>query len=137
MKYHINGIRRGLGQALKDYHGNVPLEDCDVFINCKHETQFDLLYKAAKLNKRIINIGSHASDYTNRDRYAVEKKALREANHQLFSNGVNTTIINFGYFDTPRADHHTGEKMSVEYCCYIINWILQQPHRIKEMTVCP
>lgn len=136
MKYNIETWPGGLGQALIDYHGNVPLEECDIFINCKHETQFELLYKAAELKKRIINIGSHASDYTHRDRYAVEKKALREANHQLFSNGINTTIINFGYFDSPRTEKRTDKKMSIEYCCYIINWILQQPHRIKEITVC-
>ena len=138
MKYYITGTRRGLGERLLNYHGSTEtLEECDVFINCKHEGQVDLLYKAAELNKRIINIGSHASDYTNRNRYSVEKKALREANHQLFSNGTDTTIINFGYFDTPRAAHYDGEKMDLEYCCYIVNWILQQPHKIKEMTVCP
>ena len=58
MKFSINGTRRGLGQALEKKYGNVDLEDCDVFINCKHDgfSQVDLLYKAAELNKRIINI---------------------------------------------------------------------------------
>lgn len=140
MKYYITGTRRGLGKALQDYLGSVrTLEDCDVFINCKHDgfKQVEMLYEAAKLDKRIINIGSHASDYTNRDRYAVEKKALREANHQLFSNGISTTIINFGYFDTPRVNHYNGDKMNVDYCCSVINWVLKQPHRVKEITVCP
>ena len=135
MKFSINGTRRGLGQALEKKYGNVDLEDCDVFINCKHETQLDMLYKAADMGKRIINIGSHASDYTYRNRYSVEKKALREANHQLYSARINTTIINFGYFDTPRAAHYHGEKMDLNYCINLIEWILEQPYRVKEITV--
>lgn len=138
IQYHITGTRRGLGQALEKKYGNVDLEDCDVFINCKHDgfSQVNLLYKAASMDKRIINIGSHASDYTYRNRYSVEKKALREANHQLFStNNINTTIINYGYFDTPRSEHYHGEKIDLNYCINLIEWILEQPYRIKEITV--
>ena len=60
MKYYITGTRRGLGEALKEKYGSVnTLEECDIFINCKHDgfSQIDLLYKAAELGKRIINIG--------------------------------------------------------------------------------
>ena len=138
IQYHITGTRRGLGQALEKKYGNVDLEDCDVFINCKHDgfSQVNLLYKAASMDKRIINIGSHASDYTYRNRYSVEKKDLREANHQLFStNNINTTIINYGYFDTPRSEHYHGEKIDLNYCINLIEWILEQPYRIKEITV--
>ena len=59
MKFFITGIRRGLGKALVDKYGNCnSLEECDIFINCKHDgfLQVDLLYKAADLNKRIITI---------------------------------------------------------------------------------
>ena len=87
MNYFITGTRRGLGKALLDKYGTVnKLEECDVFINCKHEgfNQIELLYKAAELGKKIINIGSHASDYTFNMKYAVEKKALREANRNCF-----------------------------------------------------
>ena len=61
MKYFITGTRRGLGKALLDKYGTVnKLEECDIFINCKHEgfSQIELLYKAAELGKKIINIGS-------------------------------------------------------------------------------
>ena len=138
MNYFITGTRRGLGKALLDKYGTVnKLEECDVFINCKHEgfNQIELLYKAAELGKKIINIGSHASDYTFNMKYAVEKKALREANHQLFSDGVKTTCVNFGYIDTESQKDKDVKKMSLEYAVGIIDWILQQPHSIKEITV--
>ena len=138
MKYFITGTRRGLGKALSDKYGTVnTLEECDIFINCKHQgfNQIELLYKAAELGKKIINIGSHASDYTFNMKYAVEKKALREANHQLFSDGVKTTCVNFGYIDTESQKDKDVKKMSLEYAVGIIDWILQQPHSIKEITV--
>ena len=53
MKYFITGTRRGLGEALKlKWTGQCvnTLEECDVFINCKHDgfSQVELLYKAAE-----------------------------------------------------------------------------------------
>ena len=69
--------------------------------------------------------------------YAVEKSALDKANHQLFYQGVNTTNVRFGYFDSPRVSHVDKKKMSIEYCVSIIDWILQQPHRVKEITITP
>jgi hypothetical protein len=138
-RFYITGTRRGLGKALVEKYGTVDkLQDCDIFINCKHDgfEQVNLLYQAADLKKKIINIGSLASDYTYLYRYGVEKKALREANHQLFNDGVNTTILNFGYIDTESQKDKDVPKMSVDYCCGIIHWVLQQPNRIKEITVC-
>jgi hypothetical protein len=140
LNFYITGTRRGLGKALQTKYGNCnSLDECDIFINCKHDgfLQVDLLYQAAALNKKIINIGSHASDYTFKYRYAIEKNALREANHQLFTAGVNTTCVNFGYIDTESQKDKNVPKMSVEYCLEIVDWILAQPHRIKEITVCP
>tara|TARA_Y100000004_G_scaffold159379_1_gene186221 strand:- start:1295 stop:1723 length:429 start_codon:yes stop_codon:yes gene_type:complete len=138
--YYITGTRRGLGKALQDWYGNCnSLESCDIFINCKHDKfeQVELLYKAAELNKRIINIGSHASDFTYKYRYAIEKKALRDANHQLFCEGINTTCVNFGYIDTESQRDKQVEKMSVDQAVYIIDWILNQPFKIKEITLTP
>lgn len=142
MKYFITGTRRGLGEALSDLYGNCEsLEECDVFINCKHDgfSQVELLYKAAELNKRIINIGSNSPDGIKKKphKYAIEKAALDKANEQLFYQGVNTTIVRFGYFDSPRVEKVQDKKMSIEYCCLVIHWILQQPHRVKDITVCP
>ena len=37
MKFYITGTKRGLGKALKEKYDTVDtLNDCDVFINCKH-----------------------------------------------------------------------------------------------------
>jgi hypothetical protein len=144
MKFYITGTRRGLGKVLSEKYDTVDdLNNCDIFINCKHDgfQQVELLYKAAELNKRIINIGSAGSDWLkgHKDyyRYGLEKKTLKDANDQLFYQGVDTCIINFGYFDTPRVEHIAKKKMSVDYCLSIIEWILNQPHRVKEITVCP
>ena len=119
MKYYITGNKRGLGEALSDLFPTVDtLEECDVFINCKHNgfDQVDFLYKAINLNKKVINIGSYASDWLyhpnkNQSMYAVEKKALRDANSQLFDNGYNTTCLNFGYFNTERSAQWEALKM--------------------------
>jgi hypothetical protein len=140
-KFHITGTRRGLGKSLLDKYGNCSFEDCDIFINCKHDgfRQVELLYKAASANKKIINIGSNSPDETKKipHTYAVEKFALDKANEQLFYQGVDTTILRFGYFDTPRVEHVNAKKMSLEYVVGVIEWVLQQPHRVKEITVCP
>ena len=142
MKFFITGTRIGLGKMLHEKYNTVDrLQDCDVFINCKHDgfEQVKLLYQAAELNKRIINIGSNSPDETKKVKhiYAVEKSALDKANHQLFYQGINTTIVRFGYFDSPRVAHINRKKMSIEYCISVIDWVLNQPHRVKEVTVCP
>ena len=144
MKYYITGKRRGLGKALSEIYDTVEtMEECDVFINCKHDgfKQVELLYQAAELNKRIINIGSAGSDWTKghreKYRYGIEKKTLRDVNDQLFYQGINTTIVRFGYFDSPRVAHIDKKKMTIEYCMSVIDWIINQPHKVKEITVCP
>ena len=144
MKFYITGTRRGLGKALSEKYDVVDnLNEADVFINCKHDgfTQVHMLYEAAKLNKKIINIGSAGSDWTKGHKpaykYGIEKKALRDVNDQLFYEDVDTCIINFGFFDSERVADIDRPKMSIEYCISIIEWILKQPHRVKEITVCP
>jgi len=143
MKYYINGIRRGLGKELYDLFPTVDtLEECDIFINNKHDgyTQVQNLYKAVALGKRVISIGSRASDYNGigRDKpfeYAVEKKALRAANEQLYNMGHNVTCLNFGYFDTERVAHKDVPKMDLDYVVQTIIWITKQKYRVKELTV--
>ena len=142
MKMYITGVRRGLGKALVDKFGNdESLETCDVFINCKHDgfEQVEMLYYAAKLNKRIINIGSNSPDQTKYSvhPYQVEKAALDVANNQLFYQGIDTTIVRFGYYDSPRVQHVKESKMSIDYCISVIEWILAQPHRVKDITIVP
>lgn len=142
MKFYITGAKRGLGKALSTKYGNCnSLEECDVFINCKHDgfSQVELLYKAAELSKQIICIGSNSPDNDKRKphKYAVEKAALDKANDQLYYQGVRTTNVRFGYFDSPRVEHVNAPKMPIEYCVSVIDWILSQPYRIKDITVTP
>ena len=142
MKYFITGTRRGLGKLLKQKYNNCDsLEECDVFINCKHDgfNQVYMLYEAANLNKRIINISSNSGDGIKKKPhvYAVEKNALDKANEQLYYQGINTTSVRFGWFDSERVADVKDKKMSLEYCVSVIDWILQQPHKVKEVTITP
>lgn len=142
MKCYITGTRRGLGQALAEKYGNCgSLEECDVFINCKHDgfEQVELLYKAAELKKKIINISSNSGDGNKPypHIYAVQKAAIDKANEQLYYQNVDTTSIRFGWIDTPRVEMFDEYKMSVEYCVGVIDWVLNQPHRVKELTITP
>lgn len=141
-RYYITGTRRGLGHELSKILQTVDdMENCDVFINCKHDgfRQVELLYNAAELGKRIINISSNSGDGIKnyKHKYAVEKAALDKANEQLFYQGVNTTSIRFGYFDSPRVAHVNSPKMTMDYAVGLVLWILDQPYRIKEITVTP
>ena len=139
--FFITGTRRGLGEALSKFYNTVDtLEECDVFINCKHDgfQQVELLYKAAELNKRIINIGSRASDgiLKNKSRfsYAVQKSALDKANELLYYQGIDTSIIKFAGFDSP-SNNSTKPKMTIAYCVSIVDWVLNQPYGVKELTI--
>ena len=69
-------------------------------------------------------------------KYAVEKKALREANNQLFMLGKKTTCLNFGYFDTERTADQDVDKMSLEYIIEVIEWVIAQKYNVKELTIC-
>jgi hypothetical protein len=145
MKYYIEyypGKEPTLGSYWSSKYECVEkLSECDVFINNYHQgyRQVERLYQAARLGKRIINIGSASSDWTKghkkQFRYALEKKALRDANDALFYEGINTTILNLGYIDTYRSRNKDVPKMSIEYVESLILWVLDQPHRIKEITV--
>jgi len=145
MKFYVNGTRRGLGKYLSDRLNVVEtLEECDIFINCKHDgfRQVDLLYKASELGKRVISIGSYASDWIYHPKkdifnYAIEKKALRDANSQLFDNGYEVCCLNLGYIDTERSCEITESKMTCKSVLDNIEWILLHPHRIKEITITP
>ena len=139
--FYITGIRRGLGRRLWEEYGSVDrLKDCDVFINCKHDgfDQVKLLYEAAELGKRIINIGSNSPDESKRQPhiYQVEKFALDKANEQLFYQGVDTSIIRFGWFDSPRVNSVRARKMSIDECVDVIQWVLNNPSRVKDITIC-
>jgi len=143
MKFYITGSHdESLGKYLKENFFCVDtLEECDVFINCRHEgfKQVELLYEAVKLEKTIINIGSISSDgfKTNPRQYPIHKYALDKANEQLFHCGYQTTNIRLGYLDTGNTKTKKVKKISKDYICDLIFWILNQPHRIKEITIDP
>jgi len=121
------------------YLNNARIEEIDQFkvtLAAIQKVEDEQKVQAAELNKRIINIGSHASDFTYLHQYAVEKRALREANNHLFIAGKKTTCLNFGYFDTERSAHKDVDKMPLEYIIEIIEWTLNQKYNVKELTVC-
>lgn len=139
MKFYITGTRRGLGKELAEILPTVDnLEDCDIFINNKHDgySQVDMLYKATELKKRVISLGSNSSDknvpFTH---YSIQKKALRSANEQLYNMGHNVTCLNFGYFDTERVAHKNVPKMDLDYVVEVVLWVIKQEYRVKEITV--
>lgn len=142
MKAYITGTRRGLGYELsKVFETCDSLEECNVFINCKHDgvEQVRQLYHAVELGvNKIINIGSNSPDcfHPEPKPYAVMKAALDHANDQLFELGHDTTIIRYGYFDSERTAHIDAPKMEIDYAVYMVKWVLHQPYRVKEVTVC-
>ena len=69
-------------------------------------------------------------------KYGIAKKALKDVNDQLFHQGVNTTCINFGYFESESTKDIDLPKMEMGYCVEMISFILNQPYWIKEITVC-
>lgn len=139
MKFFINGTRRGIGKTFVERWGTTDtLEECDIFINNKHDKyqQVDLLFKAAKLKKRIINISSMSIYLPKAYPYAVEKMALEHANFQLFSEGIDTTIVRFGVIDTERSRFIKNvNKISKEAAADIVQWLIDQPHRIMDISV--
>lgn len=163
MKYAITGHTSGVGKALYDHYfpnavgfsrsngydiskdkENIIKQsvDCDVFINNAHESffQIELLYELSKTFKgKIINISSNSGDgiknYSHM--YAIQKNALDKANEQLYYQGVNTTNLRFGWIDTPKVQDVEETKMSTKYCISIVDWLLEQPHRVKEITITP
>ena len=100
MRYYITGTRRGI---LGAFITNLPelntganrivdnLDDCDIFINCKHDgfSQVDLLYEVESKGKKVISIGSadYLIGYTVIKTFTntvLKKFTLRNANDQLY-----------------------------------------------------
>lgn len=162
-KYAITGHTSGIGRALYDYYlpnavgfsrsnGYDISKDiqkiindakhCDVFINNAQQDfyQTDLLYELSKKFKgKIINIGSMSkywvTDYKKDYKYAVEKQALDSMNAQLFWQGVDTAILNVSYVDTGTEKNNDKERINVKYVVQTVDWIINQPFKIKEMSI--
>ncbi len=142
MKFYVTGTRRGLGKYLYERLNTVEsLEECDIFINCKHDgfEQVHMLYEAASLGKKVINISSNSGDGIKKQPhiYAIEKAALDKANEQLFYEGRDVTSLRLGWIDTERVAEITNNKMSCRSVLDDIEWIVLHPHRIKEITIIP
>lgn len=142
MKFYITGIKRGLGKYLHDRLNVVDnFEECDVFINCKHDgfSQVEMLYEAHDWGVRAINISSNSGDGIKKyaHSYAIEKAALDKANEQLFYLGMETTCLRFGWIDTERVADIEENKMSLKSVLDTIEWVLLHPHRVKEITITP
>ena len=164
MKIGITGHTSGIGKAIFEmypdiigwsrtngYDINEPdkiIKECknlDVVINNAHDgfNQVSLLYELINngYESKIINISSNSSDGIKNHihPYAIAKYALDKASEQLFYRGYDVTNLRFGWVDTPRVSEKAKDKkkISTDYVVNIIEWVLNQPHRIKEMTICP
>lgn len=119
------------------------INDCDIFINCAQEgyAQIELLYDVfhvwAEKPKLILNIGSNARDFTNRDRpydYSVQKLALNHASKQLGrSNICKVVTVDFGFL-TRDEGSTIGHESAFEYVQIALN-SLYKNHRLLEILV--
>ena len=164
MKIGITGHTSGIGKAIFEmypdsigwsrsngYDIKKPdkiIRECknlDVVINNAHDgfAQIPFLYKLTNsFDGKIINIGSVSGDgnKSRRHVYAVEKNALDKASEQLYYLGYDITNLRLGLTDTPRVNKPKWkgrEKMPPEYVVSVIAWILEQPYRVKDITVDP
>jgi hypothetical protein len=159
MKFLITGHTSGIGKAIFDKFGGIGLsrqtlfdiskhdikpyvKQCDIFINNAYDdrhpwAQTNLVYEAKEI-KQIV-IGSNTTDQTKYEPhpYQSAKLALENSCNQLFYQGYDITLIKLGWVDTQRVREVVCKKINVDYVVSLIEWILKQPHRIKEITVVP
>ena len=78
-----------------------------------------MLFKAAELNKRIINIGSNSPDLVVNDanNYQIEKFALEKANEQLFYLGIHY----YCKIWTNDSQSFIKTKNDIDYCFLFAN----------------
>lgn len=119
------------------------IDNCDVFINCAQqgyaqiELLYDVFYSWAEKPKLILNIGSNARDFTNRDRpydYAIQKLALNHASKQLGrSNICKVVTVDFGFLIRDEGST-IGYESAFEYVEIALN-SLNKKHRLLEILV--
>ena len=162
MKFLITGHTRGIGKAIYSKFGGIGLskstgfdisqdditpylKNCDVFVNNAYDqrnpwSQVKLIYQAKTTPKQIV-IGSVASDFAKWNNRALDysslKLSLEASCFQLFNQGLDITLIKPGDVDTDAVADLEVEKIEPDYIANLIEWILKQPHRIKEITVVP
>jgi len=135
--FYVTGKQRGLGKYWSDHYLTTDNpEEADIIFNCEHEKQMRILHEYGKTH-RVITIGSHASDFPYKSKYHAMKYGIRMLSGKLWDEGYNTTCINFGYFESPRAAHKQVPKMKLSEVEDVIMWVIQSQHRIKEITISP
>lgn len=131
-----------------------------VIINCYTEkmnnySQARLLHKLyilfheLNLKKHIICIGS-ISDHINKEQtwlkylsYSSEKLALKNLcqvinhNRENVSPFIKCTYVSLGHMHTPLVDgyHPTEIKLNTAYVAEVIQWIIDAPECIEEITI--
>lgn len=118
-------------------------EEFDIFINCAQArfAQTELLYnlfdKWDTQKKMIINIGSNARDFTNKNqpyKYGVQKLALNHASKQLGRAGICKVVtMDYGYLIRDQ-----GSSIGYDDAYFYIDVILQsftKNHRLLEILV--
>ena len=145
MKIAITNSNRGLGKELSTRFDNVVegfSEDCDVFINNRHNSfkQTELLMevfdKWKHTEKTIVNIGSR-SKYPNISKgflYSASKSALNHLSNNLRLNTDKTcriVDINCGLLESDLPS------LTYKEIADIVVWCINQPKHIEigEMSV--
>ena len=158
-RFLITGHTSGIGKAIYERFGGIGLskscgfdigsdsitpfiDDCDVFVNNAFSTkdpwaQTDLVYQGK--DKRQIVIGSNTTDQTKNfpHPYQSAKIALENACNQLFYQGYDLTLLKPGYVDTPSVSSVKDRKMTTHNIIEVIEWVLLQEFRIKDITFTP
>lgn len=117
--------------------------ECDVFINCAHdgfaqtEMLYQMYYEWKQKRKLIINLGSNAKDFTNRNEpysYSVQKIALNHASKQLGRIGpCKVTTVDFGFLIRDQGST-IGYEDAFEYIQLALSSATKK-HRLLEILV--
>ena len=92
--------------------------------------------------KKIFCIGSNTTDQTKNfpHPYQSAKLALENSCNQLFYQGYDITLLKLGWVDTERTldkNNIIVDKINTDYVADVIDWVLKQKYKIKEITIIP
>lgn len=156
INFVITGHTSGIGKAIFDKFGGIGLSRSTgfniltdsiishitpdtIFINNAFDildpyAQIRLLYESYQVAKQVICIGSN-TPYSGI--YKTSKDALSVACTDLFYAGYNVTNLRFGKVDTPFQDSYHGSKISTQTVVNTIDYILNTPERIQDISIRP
>jgi hypothetical protein len=152
----ITGHTQGIGKSIFNKFGGIGLSRAagfnivtdsilpyitpdTIFINNAFDildpyAQIRLLYESYEIAKHVICIGSN-TPYSGI--YKTSKDALSVACTDLFYAGHNVTNLRLGKVDTPFQDSYHGSKISTQTVVNTIDYILNTPERIQEISIRP